>query len=66
MQRGGKMDNMPEVILTELVCKRCGYTWVARLKVVKQCSRCKSFYWNQDRGIKPPEVKPDNEIKTTL
>ena len=51
-----------ELILT---CKRCGYRWTRRAKgrLPKQCSRCKSFNWNQDevrgRGRPPKPVAED-------
>ena len=44
-------------------CRRCGYEWLLRTKVPKQCPRCKNIEWNVKRktGInceqfKQPEI----------
>lgn len=33
----------------ELKCKRCGYQWIPRKKVVRTCPRCKSHLWNKEK-----------------
>jgi rubrerythrin len=30
-------------------CLRCGYSWIPRKDVVKECPNCKSPYWNKKR-----------------
>lgn len=36
-----------------LVCTRCGHTWTARSKELPlRCAKCKSPYWNRERGAK--------------
>ena len=30
-------------------CTRCGNVWVSRKDNPKQCSRCKSPYWNKEK-----------------
>jgi len=44
--------HMKTVALKTLTCKRCGYSWVPRVPVVRQCSRCKSLKWNEPRKAK--------------
>lgn len=35
--------------LKQLQCKRCEYSWVARIENPKVCPNCKSPYWNTPR-----------------
>lgn len=35
-----------------LECKRCGWTWFPRKKEVIICPKCKSAYWNKEKGQK--------------
>lgn len=37
-----------EIIIQTLSCSRCGHQWVPRI-ITKQCPRCKTFNWNQDK-----------------
>jgi predicted Zn-ribbon and HTH transcriptional regulator len=39
-----------EIKVPELICKRCGWKWVPRTKVVKVCPHCKSPYWNTPKS----------------
>ncbi len=32
------------------VCKRCNYEWKSELKRPKTCPRCKSYYWDKEKG----------------
>lgn len=32
----------------ELCCKRCGYTWIPRIRDVRICPKCKSARWNEE------------------
>ena len=32
-----------------LECKRCGYRWTSRKKIVKTCAKCRSPYWDMER-----------------
>jgi predicted Zn-ribbon and HTH transcriptional regulator len=31
-------------------CKRCSHDWISRIDSPLQCPRCKSYYWNKDKG----------------
>jgi len=37
------------LIKTLLECKRCGYVWQPRSKVIYICPNCKSKYWNEEK-----------------
>jgi predicted Zn-ribbon and HTH transcriptional regulator len=43
---------LKEIKLTEIVCKRCGHTWIARTKDIKRCPKCKSCYWDRKKILK--------------
>jgi len=30
-----------------LRCIKCGYKWIPRVWPVKQCPRCKTYYWEK-------------------
>jgi len=32
-----------------LVCQRCGYQWIPRIKAVRLCARCKTPYFDTPR-----------------
>jgi len=31
------------------ICKRCGYSWDARIEEPVACPRCKSYDWDKER-----------------
>jgi len=31
------------------VCKKCGHRWVSRVENPRQCPKCKSYGWNEDK-----------------
>ena len=35
--------------IKELICLRCGYRWLPRVKIVKQCPKCKSYQYNKPK-----------------
>jgi len=38
--------------LPKLFCKRCDYKWIPRItEKPKRCPRCKSYYWDTNRGM---------------
>lgn len=60
---------MANIKITELVCERCGHTWVARKKEVRQCPKCKSAYWDSPKKVEMKEMnkqKTFNEIKNVI
>ena len=38
-------------------CKRCGHEWNPRKPDVRQCPKCKSAYWDQDKEVKEVNEK---------
>jgi rubrerythrin len=34
----------------EKYCTHCGYSWVARNEIVKQCPRCKRYFREDNKG----------------
>lgn len=44
-----------EIEIVKLACKRCDYRWTPKKEVeaVKYCPKCKSPYWNRERGVTP-------------
>jgi predicted Zn-ribbon and HTH transcriptional regulator len=41
--------NADKVGLPVNVCKRCGHEWVSRVENPRQCPKCKSYDWNEDK-----------------
>ena len=39
-----------KVGIFKLKCKRCGYEWIPRKEDVRMCPRCKSLYFDQEKG----------------
>jgi len=35
--------------MQKLKCKRCEEEWIPRTENVRQCPRCKSYYWDKER-----------------
>ena len=31
-------------------CKECGYKWSSRVKLPKECPKCKTRDWEDDKG----------------
>lgn len=44
-----------------LMCKRCGYKWLPRIKTPKRCPGCKSPYWNTTRKVKSDGKATDSD-----
>ncbi len=39
-----------KITMTELKCKRCGYSWFPKTRnIPKVCPKCKSAWWNIPR-----------------
>ena len=49
---------MAKISVTQLICKRCGKTWIPRQTDVVMCPKCKSPRWNQPRRV---ACETDNE-----
>ena len=32
-------------------CKRCGHEWLSRVEKPRQCPRCRSYRWNEDKSM---------------
>jgi len=39
-----------KIKLQKLKCKRCGYSWIPRKDEVRLCPRCRSPYWDREKG----------------
>jgi len=42
----------------KLKCLVCGYKWEPRIKLPKQCPRCKRYDWNKEKEV---EVERNND-----
>jgi len=38
--------------LEKLRCKKCGHTWIPRKEDVRYCPKCKTAYWDVEKGVK--------------
>jgi len=38
-------------------CERCFHEWVPRVKLIRQCPRCKNVKWNVPKESKHGDVK---------
>jgi Zn finger protein HypA/HybF involved in hydrogenase expression len=36
--------------MKKLKCKKCKHEWIARTAPVKQCPKCKTYYWKAGKG----------------
>jgi hypothetical protein len=50
----GGIDSIPSPA-DECLCLRCGYAWVPRVAIPRECPHCKSQYWNIPRRVKVVE-----------
>ena len=63
MNDAGEITPNP-IIITELVCLRCGGTWIPRsAKMPGYCPKCNSPYWNKQRRVKKSEKKESHIAK---
>lgn len=44
-----KVNEEREEERKEVICLRCGYTWIPYVKSPKLCAKCKSPLWNKER-----------------
>lgn len=54
--------------LQRMYCKRCGYAWTPRKRIVKTCAKCRSPYFNKPRMKgkgDPAIVRPASEVVDT-
>lgn len=47
LERMSRDDHNGTFHKTEIICKKCGHTWLPRSFSVRMCPRCKSTYWNK-------------------
>jgi hypothetical protein len=49
-------------------CKRCGYGWYSKVKVPKQCPKCKNYRWKitEDLPAVPDKICHNNVEETVL
>jgi len=38
-----------KIQITKLTCKRCEHSWIPKQEEVRQCPKCKSAWWDEDR-----------------
>lgn len=36
--------------IPNLICIKCGHQWIPRQVIIKQCPKCKTTYWNKQKG----------------
>lgn len=53
---------MEREYLEKLYCKRCEHKWFPRADESKQCPKCKSYYWEEDRTT--PHIRKKRIIET--
>ena len=44
-----KREGIPSLPNWIRTCRKCGHTWIAKLKITTQCPRCHSSYWHRPR-----------------
>jgi Zn finger protein HypA/HybF involved in hydrogenase expression len=42
-------------------CKRCNHKWLPRTKSIRQCPKCKSYYWAEVKKIKKTKINKINK-----
>lgn len=50
---------MGELAMAE--CKRCGHRWAMRTSNPVTCAKCRSPYWQSERGRKTDELERERE-----
>jgi len=55
-----KVDNVTEIKLPTLTCKRCGHDWHPKKQSMPTvCPGCNSPYWNKERLFKSKGAEND-------